>query len=199
VAGKGEFSSLSPDYGTPDNYVDSARYVFNGEIDYDPCSSELFNTVIRALKIYTRSDNGLAEHNHWVGNGLVNPPGDKSGNLVKRFWEKLVREWMCGRTTAAIYVGFNINQLQTLQRTRVEANPMHFPICVPEGRMEFSTTSKDHQIALFGEKPRELVVADDPGHPNFIALLPDKRKPWMVDRFYREFSKYGAVTIPRIH
>lgn len=195
MAGKGEFSALEPDYGTPDNYAESCRVVFGGVIDLDPCTSELFNTVIRAKKIFTRENNALAPGRIWLGNAIVNAPGEGHGSLVKRFWEKLIEQYRLGNITAAIWIGFNINQLQTLQRARVDAHPLHFPMCVPTGRMEFSTTSKDHQVQLFGEPERELIPATDPGHPNFIALLPDRTKSWQVDLFYREFSKYGAVKI----
>ncbi len=195
MASKGEFSSASPDYGTPGEYADSARVVFDGEIDLDPASSLLFNDVIRARHILTREIDGLAFHNKWRGNVMVNPPGDSSGSLVKKFWEKLINQYCERHTTAAIWIGFNINQLQTLQQTLAEANPLDFPLCFPKKRIAFSTTTKDHQAQLFGEPERELIPAPDPGHPNFICLLPDRDKPWQTDRFYREFSKYGAVKI----
>lgn len=196
MASTAEFSSASPDYGTPLVVADSARVVFNAEIDLDPSSSELFNRVIGARHIYTRQDDGLAPHNKWRGNVFANPPGDKSGELVKRFWEKLISQYYERYTTAAIWIGFNINQLQTLQQTRLGVSPLDFPICIPNKRIAFSTTTKDHQVQLFGEPEREeLIVAPDPGHPNFICLLPDRDKPWQTDRFYREFSKYGAVKL----
>ena len=83
AAQKSKHSAKSPDYGTPEYICDSSRVVFGGPIDLDPCSSPLFNQVVRALKIYTRLDNGLAHP--WLGNIQVNPPGEDHGDAVKRF------------------------------------------------------------------------------------------------------------------
>lgn len=196
MASKGEFSAASPDYGTPPEHLDAMRRVIGGEFDLDPCTSKLFNEVVRARRIFTREDDSLRPECVWQGNCLVNAPGDRTGELVKRVWEKLIEQYIFRSATSAFWVGFNINQLQTLQQARTQACPMHFPYCVPAKRMEFSQTFKDHQTELFGEPDRTLMPATDPGHPNFIAFLPDPNKPWQAETFYREFSKFGAVSRP---
>lgn len=188
---KAQHSQAEPDYGTPGYFADSARVVFGGAIDLDPASSPLFNEIVQARKIYTRQDDGLLFE--WLGNLLVNPPGEDSGRAVKLFWEKLVSEYVSGNVKSALWIGFNIEQLQQLQRTRVDANPFHFPTCIPYRRIPFNKSLKDHQVSLFDENRRELVPSSRPAHANFITFLPDLRKPYHVEIFRKEFSQYGAI------
>ena len=190
---KAQHSAAKPDYGTTEAIVESARVVFGGPIDYDPCTSEIFNLVVQARTIYTRKTNGLIHP--WIGNGIVNPPGEDHGQAVKAFWEKLIAEYYCRNTKAAIWVGFNIEHLQHLQRTRVDANPFMFPTCIPFKRIPFNESTRDHQASLFGDDKPKLVATSRPAHANFITLLPDRDKPWQTEIFRREFSKHGQVKI----
>lgn len=91
------------------------------------------------------------------------------------WWQKLVDEWESGRTTAAIFVGFTIEILQTAQScTRV---PTEFPLCVPKERIPF--------LGPDGEPMKQ------PTHANVIVLLPGA--DGMVERFEQEFSGIGRV------
>ncbi len=191
-----EHSSASPDWGTPVDVIEAIRMVLGGVIDLDPFSSELFNEAVQARNIYTLKDDALSIPIWHPGTAIVNPPGDKSGELVKRCWEKLIEQYLMGQISSAVWVGFNISQLQTLQLAKVEANPMHFPFCVPSSRWCFRETTSDHQPSLFGEPDRTLVEGTQPTRTNFACLLPDRNKPWQAEVFRREFLKFGSAVVP---
>jgi hypothetical protein len=77
-------SSVSAEHYTPINILEAARTVLGG-FDLDPASSIEANQLVRATRIYTEKDNGLALP--WEGRLLVNPPGgicDKDGCRVIR-------------------------------------------------------------------------------------------------------------------
>jgi hypothetical protein len=99
---------------------------------------------------------------------LVNPPGDKSGKNVQRAWYALDQYhrtgWMSG---GALYVGFTMNQLQTLQNAADDKpdedaarTPLHaeFLRCVPDRRVPF-------QSAPGVDEPQ-------PTHPSWLLLMP---------------------------
>lgn len=99
---------------------------------------------------------------------LVNPPGERTGRNVKRAWYALDQYhrtgWFAG---GALYVGFTMNQLQTLQNAafgepdETEARtPLNstFLRCVPDHRIAY-------QIA-------PGIDAEDPTHPSWFLLMP---------------------------
>jgi len=106
-----------PDWYSPKNYVEAARETMGG-IDLDPASDVKANEVIQATAFYTKSMNGL--HLEWFGRVFVNPPGHQ----VNAFWAKLMEEVLSGHVTEFVWVGFSLEQLQTLQSyMNVEALP----------------------------------------------------------------------------
>ena len=188
-------SSESQNHGTPPEYIEAARRVL-GTIDLDPASSALFNELTKAKRFFTKEDDGLAQD--WSGTVLLNPPGDKEGKLPKLFWAKLMSEYCAGRVTSAIFIGFSIDQLQTLQNTG-GAGPLMFPLCVPRRRMQFVKSLKVRtQTDLFlGDTKAE--VGKQPTKANFVSFLPP-RSPFnetnsQTDKFHDEFFKFGDVRI----
>jgi hypothetical protein len=92
------------EFYTPAVFVEAARKVL-GEIDLDPGSNpEANEKVVRAKKIYTKDDSGLAPHNEWHGRVFCNPPYQ---GLTGKFARKLLAEYEAGRTTAAIFLVTN--------------------------------------------------------------------------------------------
>ena len=59
--------------------------------------------------------------------------------------------------TEAIYLGFSLEQLVSLQNKQIQASPLDCPICVPRTRLAF--------IDEFSE------VRNAPTHGNFLAYL----------------------------
>lgn len=175
-----QHSAKSSDHGTPADVVDAARLVLGG-FDLDPASSEEHNETIKADKIYTKENNGLIHP--WCGRVFLNPPGTCglevcknaracSCKLVRKFWNKLVREYRIGNTTSAIWIGFSLEQLASLQNN-TEKSPLDFdfPLCFPRKRMNFR--------------------GNQPTHANYIALLSHRARTRF--RFGVHFAKFGAV------
>lgn len=171
-------------------------------ITVDPFSEPEFNAHVKANHILTgekgsdgyrdrwlpidacpRADHilaGLVNPKSWDGTrnartAIVNPPGSDDGESVKRAWFLLDRYhalgWLGG---GALWVAFNLNQLQTLQRATSavvrragDAMPSH-PLspeyeglrCIPDHRLSFTRHSSNKD----GD--------DAPSHPCFFVLLP---------------------------
>jgi len=196
-------SSATPEHGTPPDVVEASRRVL-GRIDLDPASSKVFNEIVRADRYFTKEDDGLAQE--WGNpNGInvfLNSPSGEKGNLAKRFWERLTDEYLRDMVESAIYIGFSIDQLQTLQNTK-HGGPMKLPICIPRKRLQFSSMiEKSSQVGLFGDVEPDVIATkgSSPTKPNFICLLPSRLGFGAVgeiqkERFNDEFSKFGEVRV----
>ena len=190
-------SSASPEHGTPPEIVEAARTVLGG-IDLDPASSAVFNEIVRADKLFTKEDDGLAQE--WSGRVFLNPPSGDGGKLVKRFWEKLNDEYYLGSVTSAIWIGFSIDQLQTLQNCSWYG-PLVHAICVPRKRLQFTRSFETpSQQGLFGDSSDPTpVLGESPTKPNFICYLPRRDNGFVLssteDRFAEAFEKFGEVRV----
>jgi len=157
-------SVKSAEWYTPEEYVEAARATLGG-IDLDPASCEYANRTVNATQYFTKDDHTFDEP--WCGRVFLNPPK----GLVGDFWEKLVSEWLAKNTTAAVWVGYSLEQLQVLQK--FEWSPLDFPICFTKKRIRFVSPEGNKQ---------------SPTHSNYIAYLgPDPRK------FRVAFEGFGRV------
>jgi len=90
------------DLYTPADLAALAVTVLGG-IDLDPASDRTGRSPIAATAIYTREDDGLAQP--WAGRDWLFPPQD---GRTAAWVAKLVHEYRCGRTTAALlYAGLD--------------------------------------------------------------------------------------------
>lgn len=196
-------SMASPDWQSPPWLVELARHTL-GVIDLDPASDVEANEIVRAGRIYTKEDDGLALP--WFGNVFINPPG----GLVTAFWERLTGEWFSQRFEAGIWVGYSLEQLQTLQQSRLtDTTPMQFPMCIPKRRIAFveneaAKAARVAKIIARGQRPdasaRAKQAAADclagkppknaPSHANYITYL--GRRP---HRFAELFREVGTVRL----
>ena len=87
--------STGDEWYTPIEYIRSVHKVMGG-IDLDPASSEQANKTIRAVKYFTKEDDGL-QHD-WPGRVFMNPPYSKN----KPFAERLIDQFRSGITKRAI-------------------------------------------------------------------------------------------------
>lgn len=178
-----EHLSTSNEHYTPPGIALAAREVL-GSIDLDPASCAAANTLVQASRFFSEYEDGLARE--WSGRVFLNPPGGRVGCISeqKKWWRKLADEYAAGRVTTAIYLGFNLQILQTSQvgctdKTRL---PMQFPMCIPSRRIKF--------VHNQGGK---LVVGGSPAHASVIVYLPPKDVSRSLHAFAKAFSPIGSV------
>ena len=182
----------SPEWFTPRPYIEAAREVMGG-IDLDPASHLEANRIVRARRFYDARANGLRRP--WAGRVLVNPPG----GLVAEFWHRLIDAWEAREISAGIWIGYSLEQLQTLQGYEVRS-PIDFAICIPDRRIAFveSTAKRAARLAALEEENRgrrreglelrKWKEAAAPSHANYVTYI--GRAP---ARFARVFSQFGQV------
>lgn len=193
-------SMHSPEWYTPSPIVEAARELMGG-IELDPASCAEANAIVRADRYFTAEDDGLRQD--WTARSvLLNPPG----GLTAEFWAKALHEWVCQEFDEMVYVGYSLEQLQTLQSVR-HVSPMHLPMCVPSRRIAFvenaaKRAERTAKLIARGEAPgasdRARKIAekcragkpprDAPSHANFITYLGSNN-----DAFVRVFERFGAV------
>jgi hypothetical protein len=198
-------SSASVEHHTPPDIVEAARSVM-GNIDFDPATTGEANGIaIRADLWCSAIDNGLLQE--WSGKTFLNPPGGKcdlAGRAVthvkgsgyfysdgsactkstqsstKAWWGKLCAEWSEGRVEQAIFVGFNMEILQSSQGGTWSC--MDFPFCIPKKRIAF--------CKLVAGK---LEPAEQPTHGNALVYLPPRaRVREATKKFVEVFTPIGA-------
>jgi hypothetical protein len=167
-----QLSNKSYEWYTPKHIIDMVLEVFP-HIDLDPFSSEEANQTVGAYVYLTKEDDALSVS--WdrfdCEYVFVNPPGPVKGNkssrgVVRKAWEKTVKE-----CSFAIWIGFSLEQLATLQ----DAN---------ESPLDFTTVILRKRLHFIG-------VGDSPTHSNYITLV--ARSEEMRDKFVSVFSRIGQV------
>lgn len=191
------------EWATPTELVEAARDVL-GHIDLDPATSQEINArTVGALRYFDAKSNGLLFP--WDGNVFVNPPGgcpvekrkgsggimanirtvcgvekvekipQCSCKLVKQFWNKLITEYTAGHTLSAIWIGFSLEQLTSLQIGTAKG-PLEYSICVPARRISFLMPDDD------------FIPAKQPTHGSYISYLGHSPRA-----FRERFLEFGEV------
>jgi len=171
----------SPEWYTPAPFVEAARDVMGG-IDLDPASHEEANRTVKATRFFTAEDDGLKQA--WSGRVFLNPPG----GLVADFWRKLIAEMPF--ILKAIWIGYSLEQLQTLQQAGARQTPLDFPMCVTARRIAFveneaKRAEREAKLIAAGKKPN---VKSSPSHSNYITYIGED-----ADTFRRVFAQFGNV------
>ena len=187
----------SAEWYTPVPYVEAARQVLCG-IDLDPASHAEAQLTVRAQRYYDAAHDGLARA--WDGRVFLNPPG----GLVRQFWGHLVAHVLTGRVPAAIWIGYSLEQLQTLQAgwTGVPpldypVSPIDYPICIPRARIAFkeNDAKKAERVARLVAAGKSPYQKSSPSHANYISLLTTSQSDVCVDRFLDVFQAFGVTRI----
>lgn len=176
-------------HGTPPEVVDVA-YRALGVIDLDPTSDHALNQWVLARRYLTAEQDATrtpwfaggpsplrvltaAPPSHTPETALCNPPG----GLIKELWYSLCSYWARGWISSAVWVGFSVEQLTYLQKTRAPAQPLHLATCFPRRRLAYRTPS--------GE------IASSPPHASYLTLL--TREPAVHRRFVEAARNLGHV------
>lgn len=157
-------SAATPRWGTSEDVIERARRCMGG-IDFDPCSEEIFQRVVKATTYYSLLERGEdALLLPWLGaRTLCNPPG----GLVREFWRKSV-----SASGPLIWVGFSVEQLCLLADE--EHHPLAFSICILRKRIPFT---------------RHDGFEGSPSHGNYVVGI--RTDP---AAFFWEFSPIGRVS-----
>jgi ParB family chromosome partitioning protein len=159
-------SSVSPDWRTPILYVEAARAVM-GAIDLDPMSDADANRIVQAHRYFTRDEDGF--RHAWSGRVFLNPAGDRG--VVKAAWRKLTTE---PAVEQFVWIGYSLEQLQTLQQAGSRTTPLDYHVCVPRKRIAFV--------------PKVPTGEDRPSHANYVCYHGPH-----ADRFRELFTVFGQV------
>lgn len=130
---------------------------------------------------------GLPPSPHADSSGF--PPGHKHEGVTSSavtWWRALCGEWEVGRVTAAIFVGFSIELLQSCQKGENPGHhPLDFPCCFPKDRVPFDVV-----------KDGARVTGKQPTHSNVIVFLPFHDAvecTQSVARFEEAFTPVGYI------
>jgi len=120
-------NSGNNEWYSPAPYVEAARAVMGG-IDLDPASSEIANRTVRADRIFTSEDDGLAQD--WpVGRIFMNPPYAQP--LVGQFASKFASAVRAG--SEGVVLVNNATETAWFQKMAAECSA----ICFPKARIKF--------------------------------------------------------------
>lgn len=142
------------EYYTPIEIVSAARTVM-GRIDLDPASSAQANLRVRATKIYTAADDGLAHE--WHGCIWMNHPFSRQYNYL--FIRKLIDEYMARRVEQACCITYASTSEQWYQPL------LQFPVCFltprtayvkPDGNKLYGAT-KGSSVAYLGPNTEKFI------------------------------------------
>jgi hypothetical protein len=173
----------SPEWYTPSPFVEAARQCMGG-IDLDPASHEEANRIVKADRFFTADDDGLKQP--WFGRVFLNPPG----GLVNEFWLKLLSELANQRVTDAVWIGYSLEQLQTLQQSGADLQPLDFPTCFTNRRIAFveNEAMKIRRKEKCERLGKKFNPKSSPSHSNYVSYLgPDS------NAFIGCFSQFGQV------
>lgn len=190
----------SPEWYTPSVFVEAARTVM-GDIDLDPASHDEANVIVKAGRWFTAETNGLAQT--WNGRVFLNPPG----GLVGEFWNKLLFEMARPGIIECVWIGYSLEQLQTLQQVGAHSSPIEWTTCITAKRIGFIENEAKHiariaKLLAEGEAPgatkaKQKVAANiragkeppnSPSHSNYITYLGPN-----IAAFADIFRQFGAI------
>jgi hypothetical protein len=172
-------TATTSEWYTPLWLAQKARNVL-GDIGTDPASCRLAQQTVRADRWLgpdkTLQDAGWDSYNDWAGSdGLcvsrwsgsvfLNPPS----GLVRKFWDAAY-EYYLTTGNPVFWVGFNINQLCTLQDSP-SGGPLYRPTILLRNRVAFTGRS------------------NSPAHHNYVTLI--SRSSPIQEDFVKEFSGLG--------
>ncbi len=157
-------SSESSQWYTPPRIVEIAREIL-GEIDLDPASHEVANTIVRASRFYDGiNGDGLALP--WAGRVFANPPySKKDGGPIGLWVGKLLAEYTEGDVDAFALVVNATPDREWFVRLHRAPNVM---IALLPERVSFLETilaaqMREARNAARANRPPRIIMEDPPG------------------------------------
>jgi hypothetical protein len=149
-------NSGNHEWYTPETYIRAATAVM-GEIDIDPASTEVANSVVKAKQIYTSADDGLTKN--WSGKVWLNPP--YSFELISKFCDKLRVHFAKGDITEAIVLVNNATETMWFNKLINCASSVMFPckrirFWSPDGRL--SQPLQGQSLIYLGNNPERFTA-----------------------------------------
>lgn len=142
---------------TPAHILEAARITL-GDIDLDPASSDVANRAVKAARIFTAEDDGLAQE--WFGRVWMNPPYAQP--LIAQFVEKVCTSYRSGDIKAAIVLVNNGTETAWGQALLNSATA----VCFPSSRIRFlrpdgmsGAPLQGQMIAYLGPYPETFTAA----------------------------------------
>jgi len=148
---------------TPEDIISAVREVL-GNIDTDPASSDIANSVVGASTYYTIHDDGLFKD--WHGNVFMNPP--YSTDLIPKFISKLFEQLNDGNIDSAIVLVNNATETNWFFMLISMASA----VCFPKGRVKYWNEKGTGVTPLQGQ----AIVYIGNEHNKFIKRF--KRLGW---------------------
>jgi len=142
---------------TPSEYVEIARSVLD-EIDLDPASHDVAQSVVRAGRFFTKADDGLKQE--WHGRVWLNPPYTQP--LITQFVDKMVEERRAGRVSAAIMLTHNYTDTKWFRTALSVADAIGFTsgrvrFYAPDGRV--AESAQGQAFFYFGNETARFAEA----------------------------------------
>jgi len=161
----------SDSWYTPEAYLDAARVALGGVIDLDPFSSTSANKRVKANRIFTVKDDGLAQA--WDATTVfMNPP--YSGKLCALGVNKFLDEYKRDSFQDGVFLVNNATETRWFQRALSETNAVCFT---------------NHRISFLNEDGKRRS-----GNTRGQTFFYVGRRAG-IQRFISEFSKFGVVVL----
>lgn len=150
-------NSAGDEHQTPPRYVYLAREVLGGRIDLDPATTDSFNLLIDASRIYTRRDDALLYTNSWACETMwLNPPFSRG--LVDGFIAKFLVSWEAGIISVGAILLVNSSTAANWYQSLMSSCSA---FCIPDHRIAFYVDGMpkkgnwyNQTFFYYGERPR---------------------------------------------
>lgn len=165
-------NSQSQDWGTPLQYVEAVKAVFDGEIDLDPCSNDY--SIVKAKTEYKLPNQDGLKASWNYPKIFVNPPYGRDKEQGTR-----IKDWLKNCLTAHLQY-----QSEVLALVPVATNTKHWK--------EYVWGEATAVCFLYDTRLKFLVKGEDKGKgaPMSCAMI-----YWGKDyqKFFQVFLEFGAV------